>query len=120
MKQFKLISVILLFLLSFTSSAEGIKHSSGLENFESHSTFITSKIQLSSALALAHTKDQDVRFIVKKKIKNRATASDSITFKTPLLIKLIDFKIFKNRLICGIASIYQIQRYAYLHLYQLF
>jgi hypothetical protein len=121
MKKIKSISIILVFLLSFISRAECIKHCYCLENFKSHNNFITtSGIQFNSASALPLTKDHEVHFKVKKKIKNRATASESITFKTPYLIKLVDFKIFKNRLIYGIASIYQIQRYTYLHLYQLF
>ncbi|MCC9065021.1 hypothetical protein ACHRV1_25800 [Flavobacterium aquidurense] len=120
MKQFKFISVIFLLMLSLVSRAECSKHNGALENFKSLNTFITSGIQINSASALAHTKDLDIHFIIKKKIKNRATSSESITFKTPYLIKLVDFKIFKNRLIYGIASVYQIQRYTYLHLYQLF
>jgi hypothetical protein len=120
MKKFKFISVILLLLLSFMSRAECSKHFSGLENLKPHTNFINSGIKLNSASALSHTKEQDVDFTVKKKIKNRAVSLESITFKTPYLTKLVDFKIFKNRLIYGIASVYQIQRYTYLHLYQLF
>lgn len=121
MKQFKFISVILLFLLAFISKAESIKqHSFGLDIFKSQYNFIPSKINLVSRSTLAYAKDVDVHFSVKKKVKYRATTSESSTLRIPYLIKLAHFKIFKNRLIYGIESVYQIQRHTYLHLYQLF
>jgi len=118
MKQFKIISIILLFLLTFISRAAINKYPSDLKKFNSQKSFTTSKNSLTSVLAF--TKDKDVRFTVKKKIKYRAITSESSTLRIPYLTKLVHFKIFKNRLIYGIVAIYQIQRYAYLHLYQLF
>lgn len=120
MKQFKLISIILLFLLTFISRAAINKYPSDLKKFNSQKSFTTSKNSLISTSVLAFTKDKDVRFTVKKKIKYRAITSESSTLRIPYLTKLVHFKIFKNRLIYGIVAIYQIQRYAYLHLYQLF
>lgn len=120
MKQFKFISVILLFLLAFLSRAEFSKDISVLKTLKSQGNFITSKKKFVSLSALSNTKGHDAKFIVKKKIKYRAITSESTALPTPYLIKLVHFKIFKNRLIYGIASIYQIQRDTYLHLYQLF
>lgn len=120
MKQFKLISIILLFLLTFISRAEISKYPSDLKKIKSQKSFTTSKISLISTSVLAYAKDKDVHFTVKKKIKYRAITSESSTLRTPYLIKSTHFKIFKNRLIYGIVAIYQIQRHAYLHLYQLF
>lgn len=120
MKKIKFISAVFFFLLAFISRAECSKYFTGLEKLKSHTSFISCKIQINSALSRVQTKDLDFHFVVKKKIKYRATTSESITLRTPYLIKLVNFKIFKNRLMYGIASIYQIQRYTYLHLYQLF
>lgn len=119
MKNLKFIFVTLLILIAFISKAESGKFSYELEKFKSEKNFTTSKTAFSTS-TLIHVKDQDVHFKNKKSIKNRATTSESCTVKIPYLIKLVDFKIFKNRLIYGIVSIYHIQRYTYLHLYQLF
>lgn len=119
MKNLKFIFVTLLILVAFISKAESGKSYYELEKFKSEKKFTTSKTSFSTS-TLIHIKDQDVHFKNKKSIKNRATTSESCTVRTPYLIKLVGFKIFKNRLIYGIASIFQIQRYTYLHLYQLF
>lgn len=119
MKNLKFIFVTLLFLLALISKAESGKFSYELEKFKSEKSFTTSKTAFSTSI-LVHAKDHDVHFKNKKKIKNRATTSESCTVRTPYLVKLVDFKSFKNRLIYGIATIYHIQRYTYLHLYQLF
>ena len=120
MRQFKFISVILLFLLAFISRAESYKYPSELLVLRSQDKSISSKAPFIPSSALTQAKDLDIHFTVKKKIKYRATTSESTILRTPHLTKLVNFKIFKNRLIYGIASIYQIQRHTYLHLYQLF
>lgn len=119
MKQLKYISVILLLLLAFISKAEINKYPFGLQKIKLQNSFIISKTNFISKPLLAY-KDANVREIVKKKIRYRATTSESSTLRTPYLIKLMHFKAFKNRLIYGMSSIYHIQRHTYLHLYQLF
>ncbi|MCC9020512.1 MULTISPECIES: hypothetical protein [Flavobacterium] len=120
MKQFKFLSVILLFLLSFVSREEFNKYVFGGEKFKSENNFISAKIQLVSTLTLKYLKDADVHLKIKKKIKYRATASENSTLNTPYLTKLIRFKFSKNRLSYGVVSVYQIQRHTYLHLYHFF
>ena len=120
MKNLKFIVVSLLLLFAFISKAEFSTASCEHQKFNLKNNVTASKLQLISSSTSADAKENDDPFTVKKKIKYRATTSESTTLNTPYLIKLVDFKIFKNRLIYGIPSIYQIQRYTYLHLYQLF
>ncbi|WP_417941182.1 hypothetical protein [Flavobacterium sp. RS13.1] len=65
-------------------------------------------------------KEIHIHYAVKKKIKFRATTSEYTTLRPPYYSNLIKFRNYKKSLIYGIASIYQIQRHTYLHLYQLF
>lgn len=70
---------------------------------------------------LSSSKVLKVHYVVKKKIKHRATTLEQSTLKSPPYFSdLVNFKLYKKSLIYGIASIYQIQRHTYLHLYQLF
>lgn len=120
MKQFKFIAIILLFLLAFKSGAEFYKYSAKSALSQTEKKFTSTETSQVSSSSLLMSKDLDVHFTVKKKIKYRATTSGSSTLKTPYYSKLVHFKIFKNRLIYGIATIYLIQRHTHLHLYQLF
>ncbi|PIF71224.1 hypothetical protein CLU99_1989 [Flavobacterium sp. 2] len=120
MKQIKFISVILLFLLTFTSSAEYFKHPSEFSVCHGQDFLSTSEIPEVLPSALIISKDLDIHFIVKKKMKSRAVSSDSNILKSLYFTKLVHFKVFEDSLIYGIANIYQIQRHTHLHLYQLF
>ncbi|CAA9198664.1 hypothetical protein ACHRVW_12745 [Flavobacterium collinsii] len=120
MKSFKFIGIFLLFLLPLVGGAEMVKTPVQLTICQEQENFLASEVPQYSSSALVTPKDLDIHFIVKKKIKHRATTSDSSTLKTPYFTKLVHFKIFENGLIYGIATIYQIQRHTHLHLYQLF
>nr|WP_241774396.1 hypothetical protein [Flavobacterium sp. Root935] len=120
MKQYKFTAVILLFLLAFISGSGFCKQA--VEPAVSHTkvNFFSSEKYKISPITFGQAKESDLHFIVKKKVKYRATTSESSTLKAPYFTKLVHFKIFKNRLIYGIATTYQIQRHTHLHLYQLF
>lgn len=119
MKKLKLIAVILLFLLAFISGSGFSKYSVEPVLFDDQLSPLSSEKSVFSAKTFDYKKDADVS-IIKKKIKYRATTSENSTLRAPYFTKLVQFKIFKNRLIYGIATVYQIQRHNYLHLYQLF
>ncbi|BFM45187.1 hypothetical protein CFS9_38280 [Flavobacterium sp. CFS9] len=120
MKPLKFIGIILLFLFSFLSRGEFGKRPAELTICQLQENFTASEVPQFSSSALVSPKDLDIHFIVKKKIKHRATTSDSSTLKTPYYTKLVPFRIFNDRLIYGMATVYQIQRHTHLHLYQLF
>lgn len=121
MKPFKFIGIVLLFLLPLFSGSELSKHPVALTICEAQESFLAAEVPQFSSSSLANPKDLDIHFIVKKKIKIRATTSENnSTLKTPYFTKLVAFKIFKNRLIYGIPTTYQILRHTHLHLYQLF
>lgn len=119
MKKLKFIAVILLFLLAFISGSGFSKYSVEPVIFEDQENSFSSEKSVFSSKAFDYKKQADVS-IVKKKIKYRATTSENSTLRVPYFTKLVQFKILKNRLIYGIATVYQIQRHNYLHLYQLF
>ncbi|WP_068840528.1 hypothetical protein [Flavobacterium chilense] len=119
MKNTKFTCILLLFLLLFIKSTESNKYHAEQDACKNLCELTISDIpQLSSSDFTA--KELQIHYIVKKKIKHRATTLDSSTLKTPYYSNLINFKRYKRSLIYGIASIYQIQRHTYLHLYQLF
>jgi hypothetical protein len=119
MKNFKFISLFLLFVILITRSSESSKFTSDVSNCID-SEIRTLDIPDFVFSNLSPPKDLDIHYTVKKKIKYRGTTSDGSTIKTPYYAKVIHFKILKSRLIYGLASIYFIQRHAHLHLYQLF
>lgn len=118
MKKIKFIA-ILLFLLAFISGSGFSNYSVEPIIFEHQVNSLPSEKTVFSSKAFDYKKEAGVS-IIKKKIKHRATTSENSTLRVPYFTKLVQFKIFKNSLIYGIATVYQIQRHNYLHLYQLF
>lgn len=119
MKPIKFIYIVLLSLLSFFR---------GTETFQ-QPVYQSSCITLDSVAAddaisfssdFSSSKNLEVHYVLKKKMKCRATTLEQSTIKAPYFSNLINFKLYKKSLIYGIASIYQVQRHTYLHLYQLF
>lgn len=119
MKSTKFSFIILLFLLLFIRSTESYKYHSEPKSVEYQYNYTAEEISQFSSSDLAAKKLQ-IHYTVKKKIKYRATTSENSTVKPPYCSNLVKFTLYKRRLIYGIASIYQIQRHTYLHLYQLF
>jgi len=122
MKQFKFIAGILLFLFSYTASTGNCKYPSAHQILPTGQSdfyfgFKTAKTIFYDA---SLSKDADVHYKIKKKVRYRATASESSCLKTPYFSKLVRFVICKSRLIYGVAVIYHIERHTHLHLYQLF
>lgn len=122
MKQFKFIIGILLFLFSYLSSTGSYKYPSvqKIERTQPSESFSTFKIAQTNFYDISQSKDLDIHYKIKNKVRFRATTSESCTLKTPYYSKFVSFVIGKTRLIYGVAVIYQIQRHTYLHLYQLF
>lgn len=122
MKHFKFIIGILLFLFSYISSTGSYKYPSvqKIDQTQKNNSFATFNIAKESFYDASLSKDLDVHYKIKKKVRFRATTSQSCTLKTPYYCKLVNFIICKSRLIYGIATIYQIVRHTHLHLYQLF
>lgn len=119
MKYTKFIYIILLSLLSFFRGTETHHQQS---NTFSHciSLDTVSTDDAASYSDFSSSKNLKVHYIIKKKIKARATTLEQSTIKAPYFSNLVNFKLYKKSLIYGIASIYQVQRHTYLHLYQLF
>jgi len=119
MKNTKFTCILLLFLLFFVRSTESYQYHFEPETIESQCAYIPEEIPQFSSTDL-HNKEIQIHYVVKKKLKYRATTLDSSTLRPPYYSNLIKFRNYKRSLIYGIASIYQIQRHTYLHLYQLF
>lgn len=119
MKNTKFSCIILLFLLLFIGSTESSIYKAERDLHENLCDLSVADIPqfLSSDLL---NKEIHIHYAVKKKIKFRATTSEYTTLRPPYYSNLIKFRNYKKSLIYGIASIYQIQRHTYLHLYQLF
>ncbi len=119
MKNTKFTCIILLFLLLFIRSTESNKLHAEQNLYKNFCELTTADIPqfLSSDLL---NKEIHIHYVVKKKLKFRATTSECSTLRSPYYSNLIKFRNYKRSLIYGIASIYQIQRHTYLHLYQLF
>jgi hypothetical protein len=122
MKQFKFIAGILLFLFSYISSTGNYKYPSvqKIDKTGHKDSFSAFKIAKASFYDLSCSKDLDIHYKIKKKVRFRATTSQSCTLKTPYYSRLVSFVICKSRLIYGIATLYQVERHTHLHLYQLF
>ncbi|MCV9934293.1 hypothetical protein OIU80_18600 [Flavobacterium sp. LS1R47] len=119
MKPIKFIYVILLSLLTFHGSVEYYKYPSELSNCQIQDIFLASDIPQVDSSSLYMT-DTEMHFIIKKKVKNRAANSETSILKKSYYTKLFDFKVLKENIIYSIATIYEDQRHAHLHLYQLF
>ncbi|MFB9110083.1 hypothetical protein [Flavobacterium gyeonganense] len=119
MKNTKFTCITLLFLLLFIGSTESSRYKAERNLHENLCDLSIPDIPqfLSSDLL---NKEIHIHYAVKKKIKFRATTSEYTTLRSPYYSNLIKFRNYKKSLIYGIASIYQIQRHTYLHLYQLF
>lgn len=119
MKNTKFTCIILLFLLLFFRSTEFNEYHAGQNISKNFCELTNADIPqfLSSDLL---NKEIHIHYVVKKKVKFRATTSDCSTLRPPYYSNLIKFSNYKKSLIYGIRSIYQIQRHTYLHLYQLF
>ncbi|WP_433763517.1 hypothetical protein [Flavobacterium ginsenosidimutans] len=119
MKPTKFIYIVLLSLLSFfrgTETYQPIYSANSCITLDS----VTADDVLSFSSDFSTSKTIDLHCIVKKKIKGRATTLEQSTIKAPYLSNLVNFKLYKESLIYGIASIYHIERHPHLHLYQLF
>lgn len=119
MKNTRFTCAVLLFLLFFIRSTESYQYHYEQAPLQGQCTYTAEEIPQFSSSDSA-SKDLDIHYTVKKKIKYRATTLDSSTLKAPYHTKLVHFTIFKDALIYGLASAYQIQRHTHLHLYQLF
>jgi hypothetical protein len=119
MKKTKFTCIILLFLLLFIRSTESYKYHAEQNVHENLCELTLADIPqlLSSDLI---NKEIQIHYFLKKKLKLRATTLDCSTVRAPYCSNLIKFRNYKKSLIYGVASIYQIQRHTYLHLYQLF
>lgn len=115
----KFIYIVLLSLLSFFRGTETYQqpllsnHCITLDSVAADDAFTPSSDYSSS-------KNLEVHYKLKKKIKNRATTLEQSTIRAPYFSNLINFRLYKKSLFYGIASTYQIQRHTHLHLYQLF
>ncbi|WP_125723657.1 hypothetical protein [Flavobacterium ustbae] len=119
MKSKKFIYIVLLSLLCFfrgTETYQPIYHFSNCITLDSVAADDT---QIFSS-DCSSTKNLEVHYKLKKKIKSRATTLEQSTIKAPYFSNLVNFTLYKKSLIYGIASIYHIERHPHLHLYQLF
>jgi hypothetical protein len=119
MKPIKFIYAILLSLLTFHGSVEYYKYPSELSNCQIQDMFLASDIPQVDSSSLYMT-DTEMHFILKKKVKARTANSETTILKKPYYTKLFDFKVLKESIIYSIVAIYEDQRHAHLHLYQLF
>lgn len=119
MRNFKFIIPVMLFFFAFLSRKDQScqRVLTGLEIQQVYSNFQTLHVTDSGSFAATKI---DLHTKVKKKVKYRATTSDPFILKRANFHQLIRFGIFKNSLIYGIAKLYQVERHAHLHLYQLF
>ncbi|TPG44094.1 hypothetical protein [Flavobacterium pectinovorum] len=119
MRNFKFIIPVVLFFFAFLSREYKSRQRvlAGLEMQQVYSKFQILHVIDSGSFAANKT---DLHIKVKKKVKYRATTSDPFILKRAYSHQLIRFGIFKNSLIYGIAKLYQVDRHAHLHLYQLF
>ena len=119
MKNTKFTCILLLFLLLFIKSTESNKYHAEQDACKNLCELTTSD---SPQFLSTDTQNKEIQihYVVKKKVKFRATTLDSSTLRPPYYSNLIKFRNYKRSLFYGIASIYQIQRHTYLHLYQLF
>ncbi|KAF2508081.1 hypothetical protein [Flavobacterium foetidum] len=119
MKPIKFLYIVLLSLLSFFRSTETYQQQAYLSHCITHDS-VTTDDNLIHTPDFSSSKNLEVHYNIKKKIKSRATTLEQSTIKAPYFSNLINFKLYKKSLIYGIASIYQVERHTYLHLYQLF
>ncbi|KRB58523.1 hypothetical protein ASD98_23535 [Flavobacterium sp. Root186] len=122
MKHFKFIIAILLLLFSCISVTGTYKHSTvhKIDSTQQCSSVTALKLQKKSFYDVASSRDLDIHYKFKKKVRFRATTAESSHIKTPYYSKFLSFLICKSNLIYGVAVIYQIERHTHLHLYQLF
>ncbi|MEL1253515.1 hypothetical protein AAEO57_07010 [Flavobacterium sp. DGU38] len=114
----RFIYIVLISLLSFFRGTETHHQSIPFSNCIALDSVATDDTISSSDFSSA--KNLKVHYIIKKKIKSRATTLEQSTIKAPYFSNLVNFKLYKKSLIYGIASVYHFQRHTYLHLYQLF
>lgn len=120
MKHLKFISLILLFLLSFLGSTEFYKYPCELSHSQYQGDLLALDLPQVESSYLSMSNDMDIHFVAKKNLKNRTANTASSILKNLYHIDLVSFKVLKNGLIYGIATIYQVQLHSHLHLYQLF
>ena len=119
MKPTKFIYILLLSLLSFFRGTETYQQPLHFSSCIVLDSVAADDLQIHSS-DFSSSKNLEIHYKVKKKIKARATTLEQSTIKAPYFSNLINFKLYKKSLIYGIASLYQVQRHTYLHLYQLF
>lgn len=120
MKHFKFFCLVLLLSLSFIRSTESNRYQPELIDYCTPDNVSADEIPYFLSSDLSLSKNLEIHFIVKNKIKHRATPSDSTILKTPFFTKILHYKILVNKLIYSITTFYQIQCHSHLHLYQLF
>jgi hypothetical protein len=119
MKPIKFIYIVLLSLLTFFRGIETYQQPVSISNCIALDSVAADDTLIHSS-DFSSSKNLEVHYKLKKKIKCRATTLEQSTIKAPYFSNLVNFKLYKKSLIYGIASIYQVQRHTYLHLYQLF
>ncbi|PBI94269.1 hypothetical protein BSF41_00180 [Flavobacterium sp. ACN2] len=119
MKPTKFIYVVLLSLLSFFRGTETYSPIYSASNCITLDSVAADDTQIFSS-DFSSSKNLEVHYKLKKKMKCRATTLEQSTIKAPYFCNLVNFKVYKETLIYGIASIYHIERHPHLHLYQLF
>jgi len=119
MKPAKFIYVVLLSLLCFFRSAETYQPILSASSCITLDSVAADDTQIFST-DFSSSKNLEVHYKLKKKMKCRATTLEQSTIKAPYFSNLVNFKLYKETLIYGIASIYHIERHPHLHLYQLF
>lgn len=119
MRNFKFIIAVLLLFFAVLSR-EGQSCQQVLTGFEMQQVYLKFQTPHFIDSGSFWANKTDLHAKVKKKVKYRATTSDSFILKTAYFYQLIRFGIFKNSLIYGIAKLYLVERHAHLHLYQLF
>lgn len=120
MKSIKFIYIIILSLLTVCGGVEFYKYSSESNNYQTKNIFLDSDTsQVESSLA-SMSCDIQMHFILKKKAKTRVEDSQNRILKNIYHTNFVGFRILKDRVIYGIASILKIPQHTHLHLYHLF
>ncbi|WP_433830172.1 hypothetical protein [Flavobacterium anhuiense] len=119
MKPAKFIYIVLLSLLCFFRGTETYTPIYNISNCITLDSVAADDTQIFSS-DFSSSKNLEVHYKLKKKMKCRATTLEQSTIKAPYFSNLVNFKLAKETLIYGIASIYHIERHPHLHLYQLF
>lgn len=120
MKPTKFIYFVLSALLTFYGNVEFYKYSSEPNHCQIQDIFLASDASQVESYTVSMSNDMKAHFVVKKKAKTRVEDSENRILKNIYHTTFVGFKILKDSVIYGVASIYQIQQHTHLHLYHLF